>query len=340
MTVSTAFVASPLPRPERVCHLVHEFRLRHCSSLRGGLGLSEPNNAPGRLGSGDGFLSRSDRNLRLSHGSDSALEGLRSPKRPSRAAAAERPSRCPRRAPSGSRAHRLHRLQHRDEVARDRHLPHRAAQLAALDQAAGGPHREGPGDRVDARMEPRDVGHVEAVAGAPGPAPRGRRRPARAAGWRCRRDGGVRYEPRSALPVVARPPLRAVRASNRNVSSFPSSIRLCACGRSPRRRTASCRGPSGSVPSSTSAQRAGGDLLALLAGEQRAAALHRVGGQHPADEADEARGHERVEHHRAAAAVRLARADERERALRGLVADRLAGRARPARGPGRARGRS
>ena len=45
------------------------------------------------------------------------------------------------------------------------------------------------------------------------------------------------------------------------------------------------------------------------------------------------RGHERVEHHRAAAALRLARADERERALGGLVADRLGVELRPGRGP-------
>src|SRR5207244_3548282 len=47
-------------------------------------------------------------------------------------------------------------------------------------------------------------------------------------------------------------------------------------------------------------------LVALTVREQRTAALDCVGGQHPADEAEEARRHQRVEDDRAAAARGLA----------------------------------
>ena len=64
-------------------------------------------------------------------------------------------------------------------------------------------------------------------------------------------------------------------------------------------------------------------LLALAIGEERAATLDRVRGQHRADEPEEARGDEGVENDRAAPARHLAGARERRRALRRLAADRL-----------------
>ena len=136
-------------------------------------------------------------------------------------------------------------------------------------------------------------------------------------------DGGDRYEPRAAFPVVERPALRAVRASKRKVRSRPPSIRSVRRVGEPSPSNGALRRALG--VGAVVDQREGrvGDLVALAAGEQRAPALHGVGRQHRADEADERGGHERVEHDRAAAALRLAGADQGQRALGGLAADGL-----------------
>ena len=81
--------------------------------------------------------------------------------------------------------------------------------------------------------------------------------------------------------------------------------------------------PSGSRPSSCRTRALGADLLAEPLGERRAAALHRVGAEHAADQADEARGDGRVEDDRAAARLGLAGADHRRPPARPPRADRL-----------------
>ena len=134
-------------------------------------------------------------------------------------------------------------------------------ELAALDQAPGGPHRERAGDRVDARVQARDAGHVEAVARPPGRSSlERRRRPASTQQVRRRRPTAACGRSRaSPLPVVARPPWRAVCASKRNVSSVPSSISGVRRRGTPSPSNGAVARPSGSRPSSTSAQ-APGDL--------------------------------------------------------------------------------
>src|SRR3954468_21997184 len=65
------------------------------------------------------------------------------------------------RDPAAGAADRLDGLQHRNQVARDRDLADRRAELAVLDQAAGRSYREVARHRVDARVETGDRGYVE-----------------------------------------------------------------------------------------------------------------------------------------------------------------------------------
>ena len=153
------------------------------------------------------------------------------------------------------------------------------------------------------------------------------RRAVASRGWRCRS---------SRVPPCARCGRR------RGSVEQPAALdqRRAARAASPRRRTARWPGPSAVGAVVDQRERRVGDLLALAPGEQRAPALDGVGGEHRADEADERGGDERVEHDRAAAALRLARAHERERALGGLGADRLRVERRRVAADARRRGRS
>ena len=158
-----------------------------------------------------------------------------------------------------------HRFQHRDEVAGDRHLAHRAAQLAALDQPAGGAHREGAGHRVDARVEARHVRHVEPVARARRPGRRGPPSPGSTTRLvvpdRRRRAVGAAAGVAGASASRLAGGARVVTGS---ASSRPSSISgVAARAATPSPSKGALAGPSRSVPSSASAQRGVGHLLAL-----------------------------------------------------------------------------
>ena len=135
--------------------------------------------------------------------------------------------------------------------------------------------------------------------------------------------GGDRYEPRPALPVVRRP-APARRASVVEKARQPAVLdergpprgRPLAVERSAGRPVGN-----GSVVGEHDGEVR--HLVALSAREQRAAPLNCVRGQHGADEAEEGGRHEGVEHHRAAAARRLAGAHQRDGPLGRLGADLL-----------------
>ena len=171
-------------------------------------------------------------------------------------------------------------------------------------------------------MQARHVGHVEAAAGAPDETRQvlltGLDHQVRGAD---RRGRAVR----AARRVAGR--LRAGLARRARVVEEAEEPPALDQRRAPGGRALAVEGcaarPLRVRPVVGERQRRVGDLVAFAAGEQRAAALHRLGGQHRADEAEEGGGHERVEHHRAAAALRAARAHQGERPLRRLVADGL-----------------
>ena len=101
--------------------------------------------------------------------------------------------------------------------------------------------------------------------------------------------------------------------------------------------------PAGSMASSVRVSAAEATSSPRRPGERRAAALDGVGAQRAADEADEARGHDRVEDDRAGARGGLGRAEQRDRALGRLAADLLGverlGRAAHAEAEARSAGR-
>src|SRR5438093_9703320 len=66
--------------------------------------------------------------------------------------------------PAGPGARGGDRVEHRWEVGGDRELVRRGGELAGLDQAPGGADGEGARNGVDAGVEARDVGDVDAVA--------------------------------------------------------------------------------------------------------------------------------------------------------------------------------
>ena len=109
---------------------------------------------------------------------------------------------APEGHPAHLGAHGAHRFQHRNEVAGDGQLAHGGAQLAPLDEPSGWlPRRRfrTPGSRPSGGP-PRPSRRARRPRAAPGR--RGPRRPARSPGWWCPTDGGERYEPRLALPVL------------------------------------------------------------------------------------------------------------------------------------------
>ena len=123
------------------------------------------------------------------------------------------------------------------------------AQLAVLDEPSGGPDREGSGHRIDAGVEPGDVGHVEAVARLGEQLLEVGVARARRSGWRCPTDGrravGAARRARRGLAPGAP---RGARRRRGSVSSRAVLHRAASGGwQSPRRRTARWPGPSGSV---------------------------------------------------------------------------------------------
>src|SRR5215217_8684156 len=143
-TASTALAASPFPSPLfSATRSTNSFFVTTFPPCRGQLtgrnvtmhpDESSPNSAPGaeRAASSEPFRRSGARN---GHFTDQDRRRLYA---------------AAKRYPAQLGAHGTHCFKHCDEIAGDRQLAHRGAQLASLDQPAGGPHGEGSGHRIDA----------------------------------------------------------------------------------------------------------------------------------------------------------------------------------------------
>src|SRR3954452_14341892 len=221
------------------------------------------------------------------------------------------------RHPAAGPADRLDGLQHRNQVARDRDLAYRPAELAVLDQATGRSYREVARDRVDARMEPGDRGYVEAVT-------RSLHELVERCVARLHHEVGGRHRRRRAVRAATAVAGGRALAATPGLGVEEEREQLAVLDQRrppPWRAFAVERRGRGSIrvqPAVHQHEVTAGYLVVQLVREQRAPALHSVGREHAADEAGEAGGDERVEHDRAAAAFGLARSDKTERAIGGF----------------------
>ncbi len=173
-----------------------------------------------------------------------------------------------------------------------------SASCAAPDHHPVGAHREVTGGRVHPRVQTRERldGQAELDAGEQ---LRRRSRPPVPSPAAADRARAARAVPRTADAVDARAARRAVR---RVVQEPVDALRprSADCGRvaSPSPSNSSAPSDSERVGSSTRPTHSAAITLAESVGERRAPLLHRLGRQHPGDDAEQGDGQPRLEEHR------------------------------------------
>ena len=233
--------------------------------------------------------------------------------------------------PAGIVAESPDAREHADDVAGQRDLAHRRRELAALDEDAADAHGELARDGVGAGVHADGVGdeHAALEAGDDVGQRRHRARDDEVGGPHAGQAGVGAAQ--AVAGGAAAGLARRVGVVEEALQHAAADERRAPAGRAlaVERRAVEAVGQRAVVDE---LEELAGHLLALAAGEQRAALLHGVGGERRAEHAEEGGRDERVEHdgrlHRGA----LAGAEQPAGALGGLARRRRPGRAPRARG--------